>query len=138
MLKKLFTTEPIGGSSFVLLFLRIAVSGFMLTHGYPKLLRLFGEEQVKFSDPFGIGAVATLALAVFAEFFCSVFLILGFATRFCCLMLAITMAVAAFHAHGGDPFSTKEKALLFLIIYLTLLFLGAGKYSIDHTLFRKR
>ena len=110
----------------------------MLTHGYPKLVRLFGDEEIKFSDPFGIGPVGTLALAVFAEFFCSVFLIFGFATRICCLMLAITMAVAAFHAHAADPFSTKEKALLFLVIYLSLLILGAGKYSVDHLLSRKR
>jgi putative oxidoreductase len=46
------------------------------------------------------------------------------------------MAVAAFIAHGDDPFAQKEKALLFLAIYLVLLLVGSGKFSADKALGR--
>jgi len=41
------------------------------------------------------------------------------------------MFVAAFIRHGADPFSGKEKALLFFFISLAFLLIGAGKYGVD-------
>jgi putative oxidoreductase len=45
------------------------------------------------------------------------------------------MAVAAFIAHAADPFGTKEKPLLFLVIFIVLLLTGGGKYSLDRKVF---
>jgi putative oxidoreductase len=42
------------------------------------------------------------------------------------------MLVAAFIAHAGDPFSGKEKALMYAAGFLAISLLGAGKYSIDY------
>ncbi|MBY5958194.1 DoxX family membrane protein [Membranicola marinus] len=55
--------------NFALLVLRIAVGILMLTHGLGKFERLFGEGPIQFSDPIGIGATASLVLAIFAEVF---------------------------------------------------------------------
>jgi putative oxidoreductase len=55
----------------------------------------------------------------------------GLFTRLSVIPLIITMLVAAFVAHAGDPFSSKEPALLYLIPYLALLFSGPGKFSLD-------
>jgi putative oxidoreductase len=41
------------------------------------------------------------------------------------------MIVAAFIVHAADPLATKEKAILYLIGFAAIAFLGAGKYSID-------
>ena len=41
-----------------LLFNRIALSALMMTHGYPKLLKLFSENP-SFSNPIGIGELPT-------------------------------------------------------------------------------
>ncbi|MEP2131400.1 MAG: DoxX family protein, partial [Algoriphagus sp.] len=60
-----------------LLVLRLGAGGMMLTHGYPKLLRLFGDEPIKFMDFLGVGPVVSLSLAVFAEFICAILIILG-------------------------------------------------------------
>lgn len=109
----------------------------MLTHGLPKLSRLTSEEEIKFADPFGFGPFMSLVLVVFAEVVCSILIILGLATRLASIPPIITMFVAAFHAHGNDPFGTKEKPLLFLLIFIVLLVFGSGKYSIDHKLSRK-
>jgi putative oxidoreductase len=113
-----------------LLLLRIGVGAFMLTHGVPKLMKLLGGD-LTFADPFGLGAGVSLVLIVFAEALCSIFIFVGLGTRLASIPLIITMLVATFIQHADDPFGRKELALLYLLIYVTLLVLGSGKYSID-------
>jgi putative oxidoreductase len=119
-----------------LLLLRIFAGSFMLSHGWPKLLRVL-DGNFQFADPLGLGATPTLMLAVFSEFFCSILLILGFVTRLASLPLVFTMMVAAFIVHWEDPFGTKEFALLYLLIFITIFVIGPGKYSIDNYLGRQ-
>ena len=116
---------------------RVAVGCFMLTHGYPKFQKLVAGGDIQFLDPFGAGMYISFALVVFAEFFCSILLIMGLATRFATIPLIITMCVAAFSAHAADPFGKKEMSLLYLLIFLTIAVLGAGKYSFDALITRK-
>ena len=123
--------------SFALLILRLAVGFMMLTHGYGKLLRLFGDDPLKFADPIGIGVTASLALAVFAEFFCSIFLILGVATRLSAMPLIVTMLVAALIVHAPDAFGRKELPLLYAAVSFTIFITGAGKFSVDNLIFKK-
>ncbi|MGC9352966.1 MAG: DoxX family protein [Mariniphaga sp.] len=138
MNRLLSRTLPLANVNAALLILRAGVALLMLTHGYPKLLRLISNEPVTFTAILGMSATLSLVLAVFAEFLCSLLIFFGAATRLASIPLIVTMAVAAFHVHSGDPFSGKEKALLFLLIYLVLLFTGGGKFSIDHLLTKKR
>lgn len=119
-------------ASIWLLLLRVLTSLFMFTHGWPKFQQLTSGEEINFGDPLGIGPVASLILAVFAEFFCSLLIAIGFRTRLASVPLLITMGVAAFIVHGEDPFGRQEKALLYLLIYMTLIVFGGGKYSVDH------
>lgn len=114
-----------------LLILRITGAGLMLTHGIPKLGRLFGEGPIEFGDPLGIGATPSLVLTVFAEFLCSVLVLIGFKTRLASIPVIITMLVAALIVHAADPIGSKEKALLFLGIFISIFLLGPGRYSID-------
>ncbi len=113
-----------------LLVFRIAIAVFMMNHGYAKLTKLI-DGDLSFANPIGVGETASLILVVFSEFFCSLFIGLGALTRLASIPLIITMAVAAFITHGGDPFAKKEMALVYLLIYITILILGPGKYSID-------
>ena len=53
------------------LLIRLGAGGMMLTHGIPKIGRLFGEGPVKFADPFGLGPEISLVLAIFAEVICA-------------------------------------------------------------------
>lgn len=138
MTKKLF--DPGNYDSPVnvaLLFLRIAIGVFMLTHGTAKLISLFGGGPVQFADPIGIGPAASLALATFAEFACSVLVIFGVATRFAVIPLITTMIVAGLIVQAGDPFAEKEKALLFLVVFITLAIAGAGNISVDRLIYKK-
>lgn len=124
-------------ANLCLLLVRVGVGSFMLTHGIPKLSRLTSGEEIKFADPFGLGPAVSLALTVFAEVICSILIILGLGTRLASLPLIVTMLVAALHAHAKDPFGTKEKPLLFLLIFIVLLVFGSGKYSVDQGLSKR-
>ncbi|MFD1613576.1 DoxX family protein [Gelatiniphilus marinus] len=121
-----------------LLILRVVIGIFMLTHGWGKLVTLFGSGPIQFPDPLGVGATASLALTVFSEVVCSILLILGLATRFAAIPLLITMLVAAFVIHANDGFAKQEFALLYAVIYLSIAIIGAGKYSLDYLLSKNK
>ena len=131
-MKKLFSTRVSENAlAFALLVLRVGAGSLMLMkHGLDKLMH-FSQKAGGFADPFGIGSTASLSLAVFAEFFCAVFIILGLFTRLATIPLIIAMSVALFVAHQGDFFGKGELAGLFLIVFVTLLFTGPGKASLD-------
>ena len=113
-----------------LIFLRIGVSVLMWTHGIPKFMRLL-EGDTGFGDPIGLGPTVSFILVVFSEAICSLLILLGLGTRLAAIPLIISCSVAAFVAHANDPFGKKELLLLYILIYLTLLVLGGGKYSVD-------
>lgn len=113
-----------------LLLLRVGFSGMMLTHGIPKLLKMISGD-FSFGDPIGIGEPASLVLAVLGEVLFPILVIIGFKTRLAAIPVIITMAVAAFIVHAADPLGTKEMAILYLIAFIAIALLGAGKYSID-------
>jgi putative oxidoreductase len=110
---------------------RLAFGGMMLTHGIPKWGRLTGDEPIKFANFLGMGPEISLALAVFAELVCALLIMVGYRTRWASIPLMITMLVAAFYAHGDDPFSDKEPALLYFFGYLAIWTYDSGPYSLD-------
>ncbi|MDB4264498.1 DoxX family protein [bacterium] len=113
-----------------LAFFRIAISAMMLTHGLTKFQKLISG-NFEFRNPIGIGATPSLFLAVIGEFICPILIIIGFKTRLSAIPSAITMAVAVFITHGADDFGTKEKALLFLVSFITIILVGPGKFGVD-------
>lgn len=117
-------------NNLALLLVRLGFSAAMLTHGIPKMMKLF-KGDFSFADPFGIGAGPSLGLAVFGEVVAPILIIVGLKTRLAAIPAAITMAVAAFMVHGDDPFAKQEKALLYLIAFVAIGLLGAGKFSVD-------
>lgn len=128
----LFNPGPHSVSASVgLLILRVAFGGMMLVqHGLSKLTN-FSEMASEFPDPIGLGSELSLASAVGAEVFCASLVVLGLATRWTALPLVFTMLVAAFIFHSGHPYETVEPAYLFLAAFATLVFTGAGGFSVD-------
>ena len=131
-MKRLFSTRTSESAfSFALFVLRLGAGSLMLmNHGLDKLVH-FSQKAGGFADPFGIGSTASLSLDIFAEFFCSIFIILGLFTRLACIPLIIAMVTALFIAHNGEFFGRGELPGLFLIVFVTILFAGPGRLSLD-------
>lgn len=132
MIDKFFSGPESKSVDIGLLILRLASGGLMLKHGIPKLMH-YQERMDSFADPFGLGSPISLGLAIFAEVFCAIAVILGWKVRYAVVPLMITMLVVILHVHWNDPFGRKELPLLFLSCYITLLFSGAGRFALSRS-----
>lgn len=120
-------------TSIGLLILRVAFGGMMMVHGVQKVMG-FNEMADRFPDPLGMGSQLSLISAIGSEVGCSLLLVLGLGTRVAALPLAFTMIIALFVVHGDDPWQKKELAAVYLAVYATILFTGAGQFSLDQLL----
>lgn len=136
MLKKFLKPATLTSQlSLAVFLLRLGFASLLMTHGYGKLQSFLAGDH-DFPDPLHVGAVASHGLTVFAEFFCSILLILGLFTRLAATVLIICMLVIAFMIHGKDPIGDKEQSLLYLIGFIVIFLAGPGKYSFDARIFK--
>ena len=144
MIRKLFATDDSTATTI----LRLVLGVVFFAHGAQKMLGWFG----------GFGFSATMAmftgmmhipaplafLAIVAEFFGGLGLILGFLTRIAAFGIGVNMLVAIVTVHGafglfmnwtgsqkGEGF---EYHLLVLAMVAFLMIRGAGALSVDRTL----
>ena len=130
MNKFLSTKYSAGAFNFGMLILRVVTGLLLISHGYSKLVS-FNKLQYTFMNFMGLGSTVSLVLIIFAEVFCSIFLILGLFTRFAVLPIIIGMSVVVFIASHGHIFGSGEKGALYLAASIAILFCGPGKISID-------
>ncbi|WP_445454181.1 DoxX family protein [Flavobacterium sp. 25HG05S-40] len=142
MKKSLLTSfQPINVSAGILL-IRVVIGVLMAFYGYQKLINFetmaasdFWAKEVSF---LGMTGKTPLALTVFAEFFCSLLLILGLFTRVALIPLIICMGyivacVAKFDViYSGDNGIEMNTAFVYFIIYIGILLTGPGNYSLDY------
>ena len=121
---------------YTLLAVRIVIGVLMITHGYPKLLRVMAGD-FDFADPIGIGSKASLIFTTLAEFGGSILLIVGAFSRFAAGSLLFTMLVVVFIVKWSGGLEAMESGLLYGITYLTLFVLGPGKFSLDYRFVNK-
>ena len=119
-----------GAFNVAILLFRLGLGILMMHHGYQKLTN-FNQTARQMPAMMGISGTVIAALLVFAEFFCSLFLILGLFTRFAVIPLIISCSVALVKIHNMEVFGAGEMISLFLLGYIVLLFLGPGKVSVD-------
>ena len=119
-----------GAFNFAMLVLRLALGVLMLSHGYHKLIH-FNTMSRNFLNFLGLESTLSLTLDIFAEFFCSIFLILGLFTRLSVIPILILMAIALFKVHHGDIFGAGERAAIYFKLSPVHLFIRR-KLTIIH------
>ena len=130
MSKLMSTNYTTGAFNLGTLLLRIGFGGLILPHGYDKLVN-FATYKVKFLNFLGLGQSLSLSLAIFAEFFCALLLVIGLFSRLATIPLIILCSVALFQVHRGLIFGEGEHAALYLVAFIALLIVGPGKISVD-------
>ncbi|WP_455922890.1 DoxX family protein [Pseudomonas putida] len=117
-------------ADLALLWLRVCAAVFLLTvHGLPKLLNFQAQLQL-IEDPFHLGAVPTLCLAIFAEVLCPLLIIAGVFTRLACLPVLAVLLVALVFVHPEWSLEQGQFAWLLLILFTTILIGGAGRLAV--------
>lgn len=69
--------------------------------------------------------------ATAAEFLGGLLLAFGFLTRPAAALVSVHFLFVSIYVHRGQSFGDRELPVLFLMMALTLLFTGAGRYSVD-------
>ncbi len=119
-----------------LLVLRAGIGVMFVLHGLPKLIAgpetwtLLGGSM----KALGVGFAPTAwgFVAALSEFAGGILLLIGFFTRPACFFLLTTMVVATMmHIGKGDPFLKYSHAMESGILFLSLILIGPGRYSLD-------
>jgi putative oxidoreductase len=144
MLRRLFATDD----SIATLILRLVLGVVFFAHGAQKMLGWFGGFGFSGTMGFFTGMMhipAPLAfLAIAAEFFGGMGLIVGFLTRIAAFGIGVNMLVAIMTVHrafgffmnwaGNQKGEGFEFHLLVLAMVTFLMIRGAGAFSIDRAL----
>jgi putative oxidoreductase len=144
MIRKLFATDDSAATSI----LRLALGVIFFAHGAQKMLGWFGGYGFSATMGFFTSMMhipAPLAfLAIAAEFFGGLGLIVGFVTRVAAFGVGVNMlvAIAAIHHNfgffmnwtGAQKGEGYEYHLLVLAIVAFLMIKGAGAFSVDRVL----
>ncbi len=144
MIRRLYATDDSTGTSI----LRLVLGVVFFAHGAQKMLGWFGGFGFAGTMNFFTGMIhipAPLALlAIAAEFFGGMGLILGFLTRIAAFGIGVNMLVAIMTVHRAVGFFMNwtgtqkgegfEFHLLVLAIVAFLMIRGAGAFSVDRVL----
>ena len=136
----LFSTKSYTNTA---LLLGRAATGFLMVklHGWSKLMAgTYRWEGLgsKLAQTIGLDfmSIPLGFMASFAESIAAILLILGLTTRPAAFLIAFTMMIASIKKLEGG-LKAAELPLLFLLLSLIILLCGAGKYSLDHRIFRR-
>ncbi len=147
MLGRLFKTDDDG----VMTIVRLVLGVVFIAHGAQKMLGWFGgygysATMGAFTKQMGIPAVFAF-LAIAAEFFGGLGLILGLLSRIAAFGIGVEMAVAValVHRHfglfmnwtGAQKGEGFEYHLLAIALAFALLVKGAGAYSLDRLIYQR-
>lgn len=118
-----------------LLLLRVGIGVMFVVHGLPKMIGGPAKwEQVGRAMVYlGVDFIPTFwgFCAAASETFGGLFLLLGLFFRPACLLLAITMMVAAnMHFGRGDELLGASHAIESGILFLSLILIGPGSYRL--------
>jgi len=125
------------------LILRLGIGGMFMFHGYGKL---FGGPELWAKVG---GAMANVGitfapeffglLAALSEFGGGLCLILGLFFRPACFFMFFTMLIASItHLAKGDGLNGASHAMEAGILFLSLMFIGPGRYHLDEKIKRIR
>lgn len=118
------------------LILRLGVGLLMLFHGVAKFIK--GVDGIKGMLSYA-GLPELMAYGVYiGEIVAPILLVIGLKTRSAATLVIFTMLVAIYVAHPNDIFALNrvgapviELPLFYIFVSLAIIFLGAGKYSVD-------
>src|SRR5271163_2299204 len=144
MIRKLYSTDD----STTRAILRLVLGVVFFAHGAQKMLGWFGGFGFSGTMGFFTGMLHVPALfaflAIAAEFFGGLGLILGFLTRIAAFGIAVNMVVAVVMVHSSNGFFMNwtgtqkgegfEYHLLALAVTAFLMIRGAGAFSVDRVI----
>ena len=119
-----------------LLLMRAGLGVMMMTHGYPKIAG-GAEAWAKVGQAMGNLGVHSYytfwgAMAAGTECIGGLLIVLGLFFRPVSILMMFTMFVASMHhIKAGDSLGDASHAIELCFVFLGLIFVGPGRYSVD-------
>lgn len=141
-MRRLYPNFIGGFGALALLLVRLVMGLGFVPHGWPKI-----QNPMGWMNAMGGSGVPSFlqALAALAEFGGGIGLILGLLTPIAAFGLVCQMigALVVVHLPQSHPFVAQggpsyELALVYLVLAITLIALGPGRWSLDAMLFARR
>jgi putative oxidoreductase len=126
--------------SFGPFFLRMLLAAVFIFHGGQKSFGWFGGKGwsatvLEWSQSGGLNFPVWLSTAVMAlELISAIALFFGFFTRLFALVIMVIMTGAIWFVHAGAGLNSCEYPFALLVIALSLVSLGAGRFSFDRAI----
>ena len=136
-MKKLFSAAPLWPDAG-LAFVRVIVGFFMIYHGWEVFDEAKMKEYITWDSFKAYSSPAFMVyLGKIAELVAGVMMAVGFLTRIGSLFLICTMFYISFFVGHGKVWYEDQHPFLFVLLGFVFFFLGSGKYSVDHSIFKK-
>lgn len=121
-----------------LAFVRVIAGLLLVYHGWEifdtaKMNEYMGWDIFKRSSSMSVMVYMGKA----AELVAGIMLVVGLLTRVAALILIFTLLYISFFVGHGKVWYEDQHPFLFVLLGLVFLFMGGGKWSLDHLLFNK-
>lgn len=136
-MNRFFSSTPLWQNAGLAL-VRVIVGLLMAYHGWEifdtaKMNEYMGWDIFKRSSAMPVMVYMGKA----AELVAGIMLAAGLLTRVASLILIFTMAYISFSVGHGKVWYEDQHPFLFVLLGFVFLFMGGGKWSMDHLLFNK-
>lgn len=137
-MRRFFSTSPYwpGG---ILAAVRIITGLLMIYHGY----EVFDDEKMKVYFGWDVfqklpAPVLMIFIGKIVELVAGILLVIGLFTRIGALLLVFVMIYITFFIGQGKFWYEDQHPFLFILLSLIFLFIGGGRFSLDHILFSSK
>lgn len=137
-MRRFFSTSPYwpGG---ILAAVRIITGLLMIYHGY----EVFDDEKMKVYFGWDVfqklpAPVLMIFIGKIVELVAGILLVIGLFTRIGALLLLFVMIYITFFIGQGKFWYEDQHPFLFILLSLIFLFIGGGRFSLDHILFSSK
>ncbi len=136
-MNRFFSPSPVWQTTGLTL-VRLAIGCFLIYHGS----EIFDQAKIDEYLKWDVFKNSTGKILVYAgkgaELVAGVFFLFGLFTRIASLLLIGTMLYIAFFLGHGKIWYEDQYPFLFVLLGLVFLFMGGGRLSLDHLLFKQQ
>jgi len=137
-MNRFFSSSPIWQTAGLTL-IRFVIGSFMIYHG----MEIFNETKMNgylqwdlFKDSSSAKLMVYAGKA--AELVGGILMCFGLFTRMAAIILIVTMSYISFGVGHGKVWYDDQHPFLFVLLAFVFLFMGGGRMSLDHVLFKNK